>query len=120
MECRTIGFVEPITGVEWQKLEFGALRQIGRLVDNQPSRSDTCLDGHGNESNTGRAAQQALAAVGAWCDREAPRLKRNVSAVAANCHAIVTHNVRDFAGAGRFAVQIVKPGDFLAAFEAEA
>ena len=41
-------------------------------------------------------------------------------AVAANCNAIVTHNVRDFAGAGRFAVQIVKPGDFLAAFAAEA
>ena len=41
-------------------------------------------------------------------------------AVAANCNAIVTHNVRDFAGASRFAVQIMKPGDFLAALEAEA
>ena len=25
VERRTIGFVEPITGVEWQKLQFGAL-----------------------------------------------------------------------------------------------
>ena len=41
-------------------------------------------------------------------------------AVAANCKAIVTHNVRDFAGASRFAVQIMKPGDFLAALEVEA
>jgi putative PIN family toxin of toxin-antitoxin system len=41
-------------------------------------------------------------------------------AIAANCNAIVTHNVRDFAGASRFAVQIIKPGHFLTALEAEA
>ena len=41
-------------------------------------------------------------------------------AVAANCSAIVTHNVRDFAGASRFRLHIMKPGDFLAALEAEA
>ena len=41
-------------------------------------------------------------------------------AVAANCNGIVTHNVRDFAGASRFAVQIMKPGDFLAVLEAGA
>ena len=41
-------------------------------------------------------------------------------AVAATCNAIVTHNVRDFAGASRFAVPIMKPADFLAALEAEA
>ena len=40
-------------------------------------------------------------------------------AVAANCNAIVTHNVRDFAGASRFDVQIIRPGDFLAALEAD-
>ena len=40
-------------------------------------------------------------------------------AVAADCHAIVTHNVRDFAGANRFAVQIITPGGFLVALEAE-
>ena len=40
-------------------------------------------------------------------------------AVAANCNAIVTHNVRDFAGARRFAVQIMKPGDFIATLKAE-
>ena len=47
MERRTIRVIEPIAGVEWQKLQFGALGQVGRLVDNQPSRTDTCLDGHG-------------------------------------------------------------------------
>jgi predicted nucleic acid-binding protein len=38
-------------------------------------------------------------------------------AVAARCHAIVTHNVRDFAGATRFGVVIITPGDFLSALE---
>ena len=34
-------------------------------------------------------------------------------AVAASCAAIVTHNVRDFAGADRFGIDIVTPGTFL-------
>jgi len=34
-------------------------------------------------------------------------------AVAANCDAIVTHNIRDFAGAERFGVRVVTPGAFL-------
>jgi predicted nucleic acid-binding protein len=35
------------------------------------------------------------------------------AAVAAECDAIVTHNVRDFEGATRFGLQILKPGEFL-------
>lgn len=34
-------------------------------------------------------------------------------AVAAQCDAIVTHNVRDFAGSRKFGIRIVTPGDFL-------
>ena len=34
-------------------------------------------------------------------------------AVAANCDAIVTHNVRDFAGVGTFGLRLLTPGDFL-------
>ena len=34
-------------------------------------------------------------------------------AVAANCEAIVTHNVRDFEGVGRFGLRVVTPGAFL-------
>jgi hypothetical protein len=34
-------------------------------------------------------------------------------AVAADCDAIVTHNVRDFAGADRFRIRVVNPGMFL-------
>ncbi len=34
-------------------------------------------------------------------------------AVAANCEAIVTHNVRDFAGARRFGIRVLTPGEFL-------
>ena len=38
-------------------------------------------------------------------------------AVAAQCQAIVTHNVRDFASARTFGVQILTPGDFLRVIE---
>lgn len=34
-------------------------------------------------------------------------------AVAARCGIIVTHNVRDFAGADRFGVEAILPGNFL-------
>jgi putative PIN family toxin of toxin-antitoxin system len=34
-------------------------------------------------------------------------------AVAANCNAIVTHNVRDFAGIQRFGLELFTPGQFL-------
>ena len=34
-------------------------------------------------------------------------------AVAAECDAIVTYNVRHFAGAERFGIQILEPGPFL-------
>jgi hypothetical protein len=34
-------------------------------------------------------------------------------AVAARCGIIVTHNVRDFAGADRFGIKPMVPGDFL-------
>jgi predicted nucleic acid-binding protein len=34
-------------------------------------------------------------------------------AVAAQCRIIVTHNVRDFAGADQFGIECMTPGDFL-------
>ena len=34
-------------------------------------------------------------------------------AVAARCDAIVTHNVRDFAGAGTFGVKVATPAAFI-------
>jgi putative PIN family toxin of toxin-antitoxin system len=34
-------------------------------------------------------------------------------AVAANCEAIVTHNIRDFEGARRFGLRVLSPGTFL-------
>jgi hypothetical protein len=34
-------------------------------------------------------------------------------AVAAECSAVVTHNVRDFVGLGAFGVEVVTPGQFL-------
>jgi predicted nucleic acid-binding protein len=38
-------------------------------------------------------------------------------AVAAGCHAIVTHNVRDFAGARAFGVEILTPAEFISRVE---
>jgi putative PIN family toxin of toxin-antitoxin system len=34
-------------------------------------------------------------------------------AVAANCDAIVTHNIRDFAGMSQFGLRLLTPGEFL-------
>ena len=34
-------------------------------------------------------------------------------AVAAECEAVVTYNLRDFAGAERFGIQVLEPGPFL-------
>jgi predicted nucleic acid-binding protein len=34
-------------------------------------------------------------------------------AVAAGCEAIVTHNARDFAGAGKLGIRVLNPGEFL-------
>lgn len=34
-------------------------------------------------------------------------------AVAGQCEAIVTHNLRDFAGAGRFGIQVLNPSEFV-------
>lgn len=38
-------------------------------------------------------------------------------AVAGGCQAIVTYNVRDFAGSDRFSIRVVTPAQFLAAME---
>ena len=38
-------------------------------------------------------------------------------AVAAGCRYIVTHNIKDFSGADRFGVSIVRPGQFLKLLE---
>jgi putative PIN family toxin of toxin-antitoxin system len=38
-------------------------------------------------------------------------------AVAAECDAVVTHNVRDFAGVQTFGIQIITPGDFVRRLE---
>ena len=38
-------------------------------------------------------------------------------AVAAGCEAIVTHNVRDFAGASRFRARVLAPAEFLTQLE---
>jgi putative PIN family toxin of toxin-antitoxin system len=38
-------------------------------------------------------------------------------AIAAECDAIVTHNVRDFAGAANFPIRVLAPSEFLAQLE---
>jgi putative PIN family toxin of toxin-antitoxin system len=41
-------------------------------------------------------------------------------AVAAQCEAIVTHDLQDFRGATRFGIPVITPADFLARFQEEA
>jgi putative PIN family toxin of toxin-antitoxin system len=38
-------------------------------------------------------------------------------AVAARCRAVITHNIRDFEGAGRFGVAVLTPGAFVRQLE---
>ena len=65
MKRCTFAFVEPIAWVERQQFQFGSVGQIRRLVNHEATGSHMCLDGHANERIIGRAAHQALAAVGA-------------------------------------------------------
>ena len=46
MKCRTISFIEPIAGIEWQQLQFGTLGQIRWFINDQPPAANTRLDGH--------------------------------------------------------------------------
>jgi putative PIN family toxin of toxin-antitoxin system len=39
--------------------------------------------------------------------------------VASGCRWLVTHNTRDFAGAGRFGVRVISPGRFLSRMESQ-
>ena len=41
-------------------------------------------------------------------------------AVAAGCKVIVTHNTRDFRGAEKFGISVVRPGEFLVLLKEEA
>lgn len=68
--------VQPVARIEGQELYFGAFGQFGRLVNHEPASPDTRLNRHETRLPLRRAAQQALAADGAWPHHEAPRLKR--------------------------------------------
>jgi hypothetical protein len=46
MEGRTIFWVEPVSRVERQKLNFGTLRKLCRLIHQEPASSDVCLERH--------------------------------------------------------------------------
>src|SRR2546428_13939262 len=63
VECCSYRFIQPVAGVERQQIYFGSIWQIGRLVNDKSTFSDMCLDDHGIECNTRRAAQQNVAAA---------------------------------------------------------
>ena len=42
---RSVSFIEPVTGVQWQQLYFSALGEIRGFVDDQPAGVNACLDG---------------------------------------------------------------------------
>ena len=45
MEGRTLRFIKPVTRIERNELQLSALRQVRRLVDDEPAGDDTSLDG---------------------------------------------------------------------------
>jgi hypothetical protein len=42
----TIGVIKPIAGIQGKKLELRAIWQICRLIDNQPTAPNACLERH--------------------------------------------------------------------------
>ena len=46
MERGTVIRIEPIARIEWQELQFGALRQVRRLINDEASFANACFDGH--------------------------------------------------------------------------
>jgi hypothetical protein len=46
MQGGTIFLVEPVSGIERQKFDFGAFREIGRLVNDQPTGLHSTLQCH--------------------------------------------------------------------------
>ena len=62
VERCAVCFIKPVPGIERQEIYFGSFWQIGGLVYDKSTVSNMCLDHHGGECNTGRAAQQNVAA----------------------------------------------------------
>lgn len=78
MERRPTRIVEPIAGIERQELQFRAVGQVRRFVDDKSPRVDTSPNGHAEQRSTGRAAQQALHPTSRACgirDEEPPSIK---------------------------------------------
>jgi len=46
MKGRAIGFIEPVTGIERQQLNLGAIRQCGGLVEHEPASVHPSFDRH--------------------------------------------------------------------------
>ena len=46
VQSRAVSIVEPISRIKWQKLDFGALGQVRRFVDDYPTCVNAGFDGH--------------------------------------------------------------------------
>lgn len=73
MKRSTLAMVEPIARVERQQLQFGPVRQVRRLVDQEASLAHSRFYGHADERSIGMAAHKANGVVAAevLCKRAA-------------------------------------------------
>ena len=46
MECGTVGFIEPVSRIERQQLDFSAFGQFSGLIDDKTTRFDSSLQCH--------------------------------------------------------------------------
>ena len=46
MQCGTVGIAEPVTRIEWEKLDLGAIREIRRFVQDEAPVTNASLDRH--------------------------------------------------------------------------
>lgn len=65
VQGRTLGLIEPVARIQRQQLDFGALWEVGRLVDHQASRTHVSLDRHAVSVTLDRPPNKELHPTGA-------------------------------------------------------
>ena len=77
VQSRTVGFIEPVAGIKRQQFDFRPIREVGGLVHDKSSCSDTGFNGHGPRRNTSEAAQQQGEADGGDSDQRSAVHRRD-------------------------------------------
>jgi hypothetical protein len=72
----TVRLIEPVTGVERQQLDFSAVWQTGRLVNDETASSHLTFDGHMARVALGEPPHKRLQPPAAGAIMRPPQLKR--------------------------------------------